>query len=84
MRSISVMFHPGISLQRQKDVLREINEWKEVDKTSYLLPNSDHPDVSRMVNTYINDEANIDEIAQNLKQIPEIESATVPPRRGLA
>jgi hypothetical protein len=77
------MFKSGISLQQQKSVLQEIDEWKDVDKILYLLPNSDHPDIRRMVNTYVNDEADIDEVVQQLEQLPEIESASVPPQRGL-
>ena len=83
MRSISVLFKPGTTRHQQAAVLQEISAWNEVDKISYLVPNSDHPDLSRMVNAYISENADIESVAKDLEDLPEIQSATVPPSRRL-
>ena len=83
MQSISFIFNPGLSSERQRTVLKELEKWDEITKASQLRPESNHPDISRMANVYPADDADLTMLVRKLNELPEIESASVPPRRRL-
>jgi len=83
MRAISFIFQPGISSDRRQALLDEINTWITIEKAAPLRPDSAHPDISRMANAYLTEDADADQVVRQLNEIPEIASASVPPRRRL-
>jgi len=84
MRVVSFSFKPEVPPQRKAKVVSRIGKWKAIHKAVPLLPGASRPDISKMYYAYIDDEADIGVLRDRLKEVPEIESASVPAERHLA
>ncbi|MGE0129517.1 MAG: hypothetical protein AB7U82_15680 [Blastocatellales bacterium] len=79
---VTFAFHPGVSRERQDEILSEIGSWDEVDQAGQVNPESPIESFTRMCFAYLKDDADADEISHRLSSLPEIESASAPaPRR---
>ena len=83
MRSVMFTFRPGVQLEEQDEILKTINDWKTVSKAGRLKPSAKHPLVLRMAYAYIKDGSDVEQVAEQLSELPEIESASVPTERYL-
>lgn len=83
MRSVTFNFRPDVSIEQQDHVLERINTWSDVRKASRLKPGAKHPALSRMAYAYVTGDADIAGLVGRLSNLPEIESASIPPTRRL-
>jgi hypothetical protein len=83
MRSVTFNFRPDVPRERQNQVLKGITSWETIHKVSRLNPRARVPLLLCMAYAYLEDDADLDQVVERLRGLPEIESAGAPPRRGL-
>ncbi len=83
MRSVMFNFHPEVSITQQDEALERINAWSSVSVASRLKPDAKNPLLQRMAYARVKDDTDIEKIVERLKQMPEVESASVPASRRL-
>jgi hypothetical protein len=84
MRAVNFTVRAGVSPERQGELMREIGTWPSIHKASMLRAGAANPAVRQMSYVLLEDDADIDAVVARLAAHPDIESASVPARRGLA
>ena len=84
MRSVQFTFAPHVEAQHQAQRLEEISGWPEVVKVGQVDAASPADAVRRMAYAYVRDDADPAAVAQRLRAVQGIESASEPTPRGLA
>lgn len=83
MRSIEINFHHNIKPEQQKAVLDKINRWDSIEAAGHIMPDSSDENIKRMAFAYVKDDAKIEAVSKQLEELPEIETASIPPERYL-
>ena len=83
MRSVTFNFRPDVPPEQQDEVLEHINAWDAVRRASRLKPDAQHPLLLRMAYATAADDADLEDLRARLSELPEIESASIPPQRRL-
>ena len=83
MQSVMLMFKQDVSPEDQEHVLTKLNARQGVIKAARLKPEARNPDVLRMAFVYVDDSLNVQTLLDQLSKLPEIDSASLPPQRGL-
>ena len=83
MRSLMFSFKPDISQQQQENALAEINSIEGIHLARLLKPNAKDPEVSRMGFVYVKDEADIENIRNQLAGLEVLNDPTDPTVRQL-
>lgn len=83
MPSVTFSFRAEVPEERRKDVLEQIGNWATVATVALLKPDARHEITRRMAFATLKDIHDAENIARKIAELPEIESASVPPARGL-
>lgn len=83
MRSVTFNFRTDVSEDERQETLERISSWSDVEKASPLKPEAKNPLLLRMAYAYLKDDADLDGVVERISNLPEIESASAPPRRRL-
>lgn len=84
MNSVTFTFQPDTSLEEQQRALTEIRHWRGVENASHLKPGARNSDIARIAYAVLTPDADAEDIAAHLDELPWIESASVPSPRYLA
>ncbi len=85
MKTVSFSFRSAASAERQQLVLGTVNSWPVVSHAALLKPDAKRETLRLMAYVSVTDEADADEVAKQLSDLPEVdpESVSVAPTRRL-
>lgn len=83
MRSLTFSFKPEVSQQLQENALAEINSIEGIHLARLLKPDAKDPEVRRMGFVYVKDEADIENIRNQLAGLEVLNDPTDPTARQL-
>ena len=85
MQSISFRFRPEVSQERQQEILDQLNgsAWPDVHQAGYVNPNAQLPELRQLGYAYITEDADPAMVAEEIGQLPEVETAQPAPQRRL-
>jgi hypothetical protein len=84
MRSIFFNVRPHVGHEGQQSLLQRLADLPGVDRAVALSPHAKNPVTRRMYYAYVDDDADIERVRQQIAGQPEVESADLPAERGLA
>ena len=83
MRAVTFSIRESVTPARRRTLLKEISAWPGITAGGFVDSTSKNKHVVRMGYAYIEEGTIAVDIVNRLKQVPEIESASVPPERRL-
>jgi hypothetical protein len=84
MASIHFTFGESVAADERERVLEEIRSWNGIASASQLKPASRHPVTARLAYAMVENEDDLPALVERISEIPCIETADVPARRGIA
>jgi hypothetical protein len=84
MRSIVFNVRPEVAHDEQASLLKRLGRLPGIHRAAALSPNSKSAVTRRMCYAYVNDNADIQAVRDEIARLPEIESADLPAERRLA
>jgi hypothetical protein len=84
MRSIVFNLRPEVGHEQRQALLRPLDRLPGIHGTAALSPNTKSPVVQRMCYAYVNDDADIGDVRDQIAVLPDVESANLPTERRLA
>ncbi|UQN08024.1 hypothetical protein [Deinococcus sp. QL22] len=82
MQTIFFMFRSEIPRERQKDVLHQVQAWSKIRSADWFSPNSTDQDIRRSAYVVVDASTDTSALTNQLKSLPEVESAFIPSERG--
>jgi NADPH-dependent ferric siderophore reductase len=83
MRSIMFNVRPEVKGEQQTSLLADVTALPGIRKALALRPNSKNASVSRMCYAEVADDADVNELVQKIRVLPEVETANLPAERHL-
>ncbi len=83
MRSIVFNTRPEVGGEERAALLARLGRLPGVHRAAALSPNSKSPATRRMCYAYVNDDADIESVRDQIARLPEVESADLPAERRL-
>jgi hypothetical protein len=83
MRSIVFNVRPDVKQEQQASLLADVTAFPGIHKATSLRPNSKNAAVSRMCYAEVTDDADVNELVQKIRVLPEVETANLPAERRL-
>jgi hypothetical protein len=83
MRTVMFTFRPEVSPEQQDAILDQLDGWEEIRKAVRLKPDAKYPEILRMCYAYLEDSADVESTAKRMADLPEVEAAEIPAKRGL-
>jgi hypothetical protein len=84
MRSIVFNVRSEVGQQEQATLLHHLSRLPGIHRAAALSPHSKNAIARRMCYAYVNDDADIHAVRNQIAELPEIESADLPADRHLA
>jgi hypothetical protein len=84
MRSIVFNVRPEVGNEERTSLLDRLGRLPGIHRAAALSPNSKSAVARRMCYAYVNNDADIETVRDQIARLPEVESADVPAQRGLA
>jgi hypothetical protein len=83
MQTITMTFRAEVPKARRGAVLEAIGRIPGVLKASFLKAESEHPEIARVAYLSLAAQADVEGVLRQLRQLPEIEAASLPAQRKL-
>jgi len=83
MQTITITFRAEVPKPRREAVLEAMARTSGVLKASFLKAESDHPEIARTAYLSLATQADVEAVLTQLRQLPEIEAASLPAQRRL-
>lgn len=83
MQTITITFRAEVPRPRREAVLQAMARTPGVVKATFLKAESDHPEIARVAYLSLTAQTNVEAVLSQLRELPEVEAASVPAQRKL-